>query len=120
VGESLPLSTCGRWWQQGLSAPASAGSWPPSAPQRPSRRPPAARPPAARPPARLRNHPPAFPRPADDLHGLLLKVSDIAICRTPDGRKCRLGEGGFGVVYKAMMNGVDEVAVKLAKVGACL
>jgi hypothetical protein len=50
------------------------------------------------------------------VHGLLLKVSDIAICRTPDGRKCRLGEGGFGVVYKAMMNNVDEVAVKLAKV----
>lgn len=38
------------------------------------------------------------------------------ICRTPEGRKCRLGEGGFGVVYKAVMNGVDEVAVKLVKV----
>lgn len=36
--------------------------------------------------------------------------------RTPEGRKCRLGEGGFGVVYKAVMNGVDEVAVKLVKV----
>eukprot|EP00775_Hariotina_reticulata_P009273 gene9273-9438_t len=31
------------------------------------------------------------------------------------GRKCRLGEGGFGVVYKAVMHGVDEVAVKLVK-----
>jgi hypothetical protein len=37
-------------------------------------------------------------------------------CRTAEGRKCRLGEGGFGVVYKAVMNGVDEVAVKLVKV----
>ena len=27
-----------------------------------------------------------------------------------------MGEGGFGVVYKAVMNGVDEVAVKLVKV----
>ena len=40
---------------------------------------------------------------------------DIRICRNPEGRKCRLGEGGFGVVYKALMNGVDEVAVKLVK-----
>jgi hypothetical protein len=37
-------------------------------------------------------------------------------CRTAEGRKCRLGEGGFGIVYKAVMNGVDEVAVKLVKV----
>jgi hypothetical protein len=52
----------------------------------------------------------------DNLHGLLLKKTDIRICRAPDGRKLRLGEGGFGVVYKAVMNSVDEVAVKLVKV----
>ena len=40
---------------------------------------------------------------------------DIRICRTAEGKKCRLGEGGFGIVYKALMNGVDEVAVKLVK-----
>ena len=40
---------------------------------------------------------------------------DIRICRTAEGKKCRLGEGGFGVVYKALMNNVDEVAVKLVK-----
>ena len=40
---------------------------------------------------------------------------DISICRTSENKKCRLGEGGFGVVYKALMNGVDEVAVKLVK-----
>ena len=39
---------------------------------------------------------------------------DIRICRNPEGRKCRGGVGGFGVVYKALMNS-DEVAVKLVK-----
>lgn len=39
----------------------------------------------------------------------------MIICHNAEGRKCRLGEGGFGVVYKALMNGVDEVAVKLVK-----
>ena len=52
----------------------------------------------------------------DNLHGLLMKKSDIEICRNAEGKKCRLGEGGFGVVYKAIMNGVDEVAIKLVKV----
>jgi hypothetical protein len=47
---------------------------------------------------------------------LLMRSTDIKICRTPEGKKCRLGEGGFGVVYKAIIHGVDEVAVKLAKV----
>lgn len=46
---------------------------------------------------------------------LLSCREDIRICRTAEGKKCRLGEGGFGVVYKALMNGVDEVAVKLVK-----
>ena len=40
---------------------------------------------------------------------------DIRICHNAEGKKCKLGEGGFGVVYKALMNGVDEVAVKLVK-----
>ena len=52
----------------------------------------------------------------EEMSGLLLTEADIEICRTADGRKCRLGEGGFGVVFKALMNGVDEVAVKLVKV----
>jgi hypothetical protein len=43
-------------------------------------------------------------------------VMSPGACRTAEGRKCRLGEGGFGIVYKAVMNGVDEVAVKLVKV----
>jgi protein-L-isoaspartate O-methyltransferase len=52
----------------------------------------------------------------EEMSGLLVSAGDVEICRTPKGRKCRLGEGGFGVVYKALMNGVDEVAVKLVKV----
>lgn len=52
----------------------------------------------------------------EEMSGLLVAAGDVEICRTPKGRKCRLGEGGFGVVYKALMNGVDEVAVKLVKV----
>ena len=52
----------------------------------------------------------------EQMNGLLVTADDIEICRTPKGRKCRLGEGGFGVVYKALMNGVDEVAIKLVKV----
>lgn len=51
----------------------------------------------------------------EQMNGLLVTADDIEICRTPKGRKCRLGEGGFGVVYKALMNGVDEVAIKLVK-----
>lgn len=54
----------------------------------------------------------------EQMNGLLVMADDIEVCRTPKGRKCRLGEGGFGVVYKALMNGVDEVAVKLVKVWA--
>ncbi|KAL4420423.1 hypothetical protein ABPG75_010079, partial [Micractinium tetrahymenae] len=50
--------------------------------------------------------------------GLLLTRSDIAICKDPKGRDWRLGEGGFGVVFKGLMNGVDEVAVKRIKAEA--
>lgn len=56
----------------------------------------------------------------EQVNGLLVGVADVEICRTADGRRCRLGEGGFGVVYKALMNGVDEVAMKLVKVSAPL
>ena len=42
-------------------------------------------------------------------------MDDVRFCRTNDGKKCRLGEGGFGMVYKAIMNDVDEVAVKVVK-----
>ena len=52
----------------------------------------------------------------EQMNGLLMTMNDIDICLNAEGRKCRLGEGGFGVVYKALMNGVDEVAVKLVKV----
>ncbi|KAK9863425.1 hypothetical protein WJX84_000788 [Apatococcus fuscideae] len=45
----------------------------------------------------------------------LISLDDIRIVRNAEGKKCRLGEGGFGIVYKALMNGVDEVAVKLVK-----
>ena len=44
-----------------------------------------------------------------------LSLSDIRICRKPNGKKYRLGEGGFGTVYKAYMNNVDEVAVKVVR-----
>ena len=40
---------------------------------------------------------------------------DINICRTADGKKIRVGEGGTGTVYKAVMHGCDEVALKLIK-----
>ncbi|KAL4424682.1 hypothetical protein ABPG77_004489 [Micractinium sp. CCAP 211/92] len=50
--------------------------------------------------------------------GLLLTQSDIVICKDPQGRDWRLGEGGFGVVFKGLMNGVDEVAVKRIKAEA--
>ncbi|KAK9786899.1 hypothetical protein WJX73_000622 [Symbiochloris irregularis] len=53
--------------------------------------------------------------PSDETQSWFISKDDISICRTPEGKKCRLGEGGFGIVYKALMNGVDEVAVKLVK-----
>ena len=41
--------------------------------------------------------------------------NDIQIARTPNGKKMRIGEGSSGTVYKALMHGCDEVAVKLVK-----
>ena len=52
---------------------------------------------------------------SEEVHGWFISWEDIRICRNAEGYKCRLGEGGFGIVYKAHMNGVDEVAVKLVK-----
>ena len=52
---------------------------------------------------------------AHDRQAVLTCREDISICRTSENKKCRLGEGGFGIVYKALMNGVDEVAIKLVK-----
>lgn len=41
--------------------------------------------------------------------------NEIQIARTANGKKMRIGEGSSGTVYKALMHGCDEVAVKLVK-----
>ncbi|KAK9825465.1 hypothetical protein WJX81_005752 [Elliptochloris bilobata] len=38
---------------------------------------------------------------------------DITICRHDDGSDFKLGAGAYGTVYKALLNGVQEVAVKI-------
>ena len=40
---------------------------------------------------------------------------EIKIARSPQGKKMRIGEGGSGTVYKALMHGCDEVAVKVVR-----
>ena len=42
-----------------------------------------------------------------------LNPGDVQVCRRADGQLWSIGKGGFGVVYKAIMGGVDEVAVKV-------
>jgi hypothetical protein len=42
-----------------------------------------------------------------------LRPEDIEICRRPDGRQWEIGAGAFGQVYKAVLGGVQTVAVKM-------
>ncbi|KFM24056.1 Serine/threonine-protein kinase CTR1 [Auxenochlorella protothecoides] len=42
----------------------------------------------------------------------MLDDSDVVLCKDKWGRPFKLGEGGFGIVYKGRQHGVDEVAVK--------
>lgn len=46
-----------------------------------------------------------------------LEPWSVSICRRPNGSEWKLGQGGFAEVYKALKDGVDEVAVKRIKVG---
>eukprot|EP00210_Caulerpa_lentillifera_P007764 g7409.t1 len=44
-----------------------------------------------------------------------ISSQDVTLCVSPGGGRQCLGEGGFGAVYKALMNNVDEVAVKMVR-----
>ena len=44
-----------------------------------------------------------------------LSPADVQICTRPDGSQWKLGKGGFGEVFKAVKDGVDEVAVKVIR-----
>lgn len=46
-----------------------------------------------------------------------LQPWSVAICRHSDGSEWKLGQGGYGEVFKALKDGVDEVAVKRIKLG---
>lgn len=50
----------------------------------------------------------------------LLSVPDIQIMKRPDGSLWRLGAGGFGTVFKALLHGVQPVAVKVCNCGMVL
>ena len=60
------------------------------------------------------------PAVLDALHLRLAACrEDIRICRNNEGNKCRLGEGGFGIVYKALMNGVRAGLASSASLLLC-
>ncbi|KAK2075706.1 hypothetical protein QBZ16_001815 [Prototheca wickerhamii] len=48
----------------------------------------------------------------EDLGDWILDASEIEFCKDERGKVIKLGEGGFGVVFKTVQHGVDEVAVK--------
>lgn len=47
-----------------------------------------------------------------------LDPGDVQVCRHENGSLWSIGKGGFGVVYKAIMGGVDEVAVKVVHINS--
>ena len=47
-----------------------------------------------------------------------LNPGDVQVCRHENGSLWSIGKGGFGVVYKAIMGGVDEVAVKVVHINS--
>ena len=46
-----------------------------------------------------------------------ISPGELEVMRRPDGSEWELGSGGFGKVYKALRNGVQEVAVKVIPAG---
>ena len=44
-----------------------------------------------------------------------LLPSDVEICKKEDGSLWRLGQGGFGEVFRGLKDGVDQVAVKVIR-----
>ncbi|KAK9829623.1 hypothetical protein WJX72_006940 [[Myrmecia] bisecta] len=48
----------------------------------------------------------------DFVHGWDVSHDDIELCRRPDGSEWVLGEGSFGMVFRALRSGVQDVAVK--------
>lgn len=49
-----------------------------------------------------------------------LNPTDVQICVRPDGSQWKLGKGGFGEVFKATKDGLDEVAVKVIRLYSSL